>query len=235
MPFEGYPAGPVRWVPLPEPFLQDVLPHVDDLYLLHVLLFAFWYLSWREGRPRYVPEPAFRRLLEWPVWQALGEGAEARLRQSLERAVAEGYLLRGEARDAHGQPVALYFLPSPKGRAAWEALRLGRWRPQPDPDEPVAIDVARPNIFRLYETHIGPLTPLIAERLEQAARTYPHEWIEEAFRLAVERNVRHWRYIEAILRRWYEEGRDDRTPGRRAEASPEKFRDSPYAALYRGE
>ena len=71
----------------------------------------------------------------------------------------------------------------------------------------MALDVERPNIFRLYEENIGPLTPLIAEMLRDAEKTYPADWIEEAFKIAVENNVRRWRYIEAILR-----------PGRRKDA-----------------
>ncbi|MBC7239383.1 MAG: DnaD domain protein, partial [Chloroflexi bacterium] len=70
----------------------------------------------------------------------------------------------------------------------------------------------RPNIFELYEQNIGLLQPLLAQELEEAARDYPPEWIEDAFRIAVERNVRHWRYIRAILERWATEGRDGK-PG----------------------
>ncbi|MGI6380667.1 MAG: DnaD domain protein [Anaerolineae bacterium] len=42
------------------------------------------------------------------------------------------------------------------------------------------------------------LQPLIAEQLQQAEADYPPEWIEDAFRIAVESNVRNWRYIAAI-------------------------------------
>jgi len=143
-PFPGYPSGPVRWVPLPEPFFAQVLPQVDDLALLHVLLFTFWHLSRQEEEPRYVPERAYTRLLQWPTWQG-------RTRQDLERvldhAVEVGYLLRGEARDGQGHTWRLYFLPSPKGRAAWEALQSGHWHPQDHPHRPVHIP-SLPNVWK---------------------------------------------------------------------------------------
>ena len=68
----------------------------------------------------------------------------------------------------------------------------------------------QPSIFELYETEIGPLTPVIAEILIEAVEEYPHEDIVAAFREAAERNVRNWRYIDAILQRWQMEGRSER-------------------------
>jgi DnaD/phage-associated family protein len=65
-----------------------------------------------------------------------------------------------------------------------------------------------PNIYRLYEENIGPLTPLVADMLREAEQTYQSDWIEEAIRIAVQNNVRRWKYVEAILRSWKEEGRD---------------------------
>ena len=71
------------------------------------------------------------------------------------------------------------------------------------------VESERPNIFELYEQNIGLLQPLLAEELEEAEATYPPGWILEAFKIAVEHNVRHWRYIRSILERWDREGRDD--------------------------
>jgi DNA replication protein len=71
----------------------------------------------------------------------------------------------------------------------------------------VQVQVERPNIFVLYEQNIGLLSPLIADELKEAADQYPAEWIEAAFREAVQYNKRNWSYIRAILRRWETEGR----------------------------
>jgi DnaD/phage-associated family protein len=70
-----------------------------------------------------------------------------------------------------------------------------------------SVQVERPNIYVLYEQNIGLLTPLLANELEDAADHYPADWVEDAFREAVQQNKRNWKYIRAILRRWETEGR----------------------------
>ena len=74
------------------------------------------------------------------------------------------------------------------------------------PDE-ARLRVQRPNIFVLYEQNIGVLTPLIADQLRDMEKTYPPDWIDEAFEIAVSRNKRHLRYIQSVLKRWETEGR----------------------------
>lgn len=62
------------------------------------------------------------------------------------------------------------------------------------------------SVFALYEQNIGILTPLIADRLKDAEKDYPQEWIEEAFDVAIQNNARNWAYIQAILDRWKVDG-----------------------------
>jgi DnaD/phage-associated family protein len=76
-----------------------------------------------------------------------------------------------------------------------------------DASQHVQVQIERPNIFVLYEQNIGLLSPLLADELKDAADLYPAEWIEAAFREAVQHNKRKWSYIRAILRRWETEGR----------------------------
>jgi DNA replication protein len=77
----------------------------------------------------------------------------------------------------------------------------------------------------LYEENIGALTPMIAEELKEAEDTYPAEWISDAFRIAVENNVRNWRYVSAILTRWKEKGRDERKNRRDTEKDRRRYTD----------
>ena len=79
--------------------------------------------------------------------------------------------------------------------AAIEGITKGEWRPWPDEEKPVSLLIDRPNIFVLYEQNIGALTPIIADELRDAEQTYPPQWIEEAIKIAVENNVRRWRYV----------------------------------------
>jgi DNA replication protein DnaD len=50
---------------------------------------------------------------------------------------------------------------------------------------------------------------MIAEALKDAETTYDPAWVAEAIQIAIERNKRSWRYVDAILRRWEQGGRDD--------------------------
>jgi DnaD/phage-associated family protein len=104
---------------------------------------------------------------------------------------------------------ALYLLNTPRGRAAAEGLARGEWRPSEE-GTPVELALDRPTIFNLYEQNIGPLTPMLAEHLRAAEAEFPATWIEEAFGIAVENNVRKWSYIQAILDGWQRQGRNDR-------------------------
>ncbi|MDD4873889.1 MAG: DnaD domain protein [Dehalococcoidales bacterium] len=62
------------------------------------------------------------------------------------------------------------------------------------------------NLFKLYETEVGALTPIIVENLKDAINRYPLDWFGFAFREAALLNKRNWRYIQAILERWKIEG-----------------------------
>jgi DNA replication protein len=40
-------------------------------------------------------------------------------------------------------------------------------------------------------------------------RNYPPDWIQEAFEIAVSNNKRALRYIQAVLKRWETDGKDE--------------------------
>jgi DnaD/phage-associated family protein len=219
MPFNGFPAGKVHLTPIPAQFFADLLPEIDNLGELKVSLYAFWFLDHLEGEFRYLTAKDMR---EDKIFMAgMGsseEAAQAALDDALERAVIRGTLIRVQPPEGE----ALYFLNSPRGRAAVEALRAGAWSPAESPHPEIRLDAERPNIFRLYEQNIGPLTPMIAEALREAENTYPMEWIESAIRAAVEANVRKWRYVEAILKSRLERG-DDGTDRAKFEKDRQRY------------
>ncbi len=228
--FAGFSEGPVHWVPLPAPLFQQVVPHITDLNELRAVLYVFWRFAFHEGPVHYLTDADAAE--DDAYWGALGATPEARrpaVRAALDAAVARGVLLAVDATDGSGR--RYYFLNSPKGRAAVQAWREGRWHPETRPSPPPEA-LAQPNVFRIYEENFGPLTPLIADRLRAALAQYPVSWIVEAMALAVERNVRRWRYVEAILERWTTEGRDDRIVERHPEADAAKYKRDPYARFY---
>jgi DNA replication protein len=99
----------------------------------------------------------------------------------------------------------------------------------------IRVLVERPSVYALYEQNIGLLTPILAERLQDAEGRYPQDWIEAAFEEAVTNNKRNWRYIERILERWAAEGKQsgkDRGPVERS-LDPDKYTKGKYAFLFR--
>lgn len=68
-------------------------------------------------------------------------------------------------------------------------------------------------LFLLYQNRIGMLTPLIADAIEKAEKTYSSEWVSEAIEIAAKNGARSWRYCEAVLERWKTEGKTEK-PGK---------------------
>ena len=223
MTFQGFPEGKVHLTPIPAFFFTELLPEIDHLGELKTTFYAFWRLDHKEGAFRYLSYTDFSQDERFMAGMGSDpQDAEAQLSQSLELAVERGSLLRVPVTLEHGEE-SLYFLNSSKGRAAVQAIERGEWRPTGDKLEPVDIWEEAPNIFRLYEENIGPLTPMIAEMLRDAEETYPAQWIEEAIHLAVENNARNWRYVTAILSRWQEKGRDEREDRRDTEKARRRY------------
>ena len=223
MNFPGFPEGKVRLTPIPAPFFSELLPLIDDLAELKLTIYVFWRLDNMEGAFRYLRRQDFladARFLDG--LEVEREAAQEVLDDALRRAVKRGTLLRATATLDEGEE-DFFFLNSPKGRAGARALTRGDWRPTPYSQSPVELYLDAPNIFRLYEQHIGPLTPMISEMLRDAEDSYPHLWIEEAFRIAVENNARNWRYISTVLERWQQEGRDERKDRRDTEKNRRRY------------
>lgn len=226
-PFRGFPEGKVRMTPMPAQFFTELLPQIDHLVELKVTLYTFWRLERMEGVFRYMRRAQFiedENFMQGLVQRLAADSREAgkALDEALDRCVQRGTLLKATISLEEGDD-NIYFLNSPKGRAAVQAVAGGEWRPSGNAEAPLELSLERPNVFRLYEENIGPLTPMIADRLRDAEHSYPSAWIEEAIRIAVENNVRRWSYIDAILTRWREEGRDERKDRRDTEKDRRRY------------
>ncbi|MDX1416430.1 MAG: DnaD domain protein [Candidatus Promineifilaceae bacterium] len=213
--FPGFPEGKQRLTTVPNLFFSELLPAIDHLAELKVTLYAFWALNQQDGRVRFMRLTDF--LNDTIFLKGLGPTtnlASAALMEGIERAVARGTFLHVNIDSADGH-LDIYFLNTERGRSAVEGITRGEWRPWDDDFEPISLMMERPNVFVLYEQNIGALTPLIADELRDAEKTYPNEWIAEAIKFAVENNVRRWRYVVTILERWRQEGRKDDGTSRR--------------------
>jgi DnaD/phage-associated family protein len=229
MVFKGFSGGKAHFTRVPEAFFSDLLPKIDYLGELKVTLYALWRLEHMDAPVRYLVEANF--IEDERFMQGMGstpEEAEAALKESLARGLDRATFLKVTLpRDQEEQDY--YFLNTPKGRAAVRAIQAGEWHPRDEIDPAAVMRPAPPNVFQLYEEHIGPLSPMIAESLRDAEAIYPAAWLEEAIRIAVENNARSWRYVETILRRWEEEGRYEREDRRDSEEDRRKYVEGKYA------
>jgi DNA replication protein len=232
--FSGFPEGEMRMTELPHLFFSELLPAIDHLGELKVTLYAFWALQRREQRFAYLRRDDFAGDSLFMAGMSMaGLSPEQALDESLERAVSRGTLLKAVAPERDGE--AFYFLNSPRGQAALKALQTGQWTPGEEAQRPVELALERPNIFVLYEQNIGPLTPMMADELLEAEKEYPAAWIEEAIRIAVENNVRKWRYVQAILENWRTQGRDEREDRGDTEKARRRYLEGEFADFLKGQ
>ncbi len=197
--FSGFSSG-IEVIPVQ--FYEELLPYIDDIAELKVTVFAFHLLNQFEGEQRFLLRDDFS---EQPHFmEGLSDDPDEAVQlldKGLEAAAERGTLLK-----ALYDEKPLYFLNSPKGRAALARLDEGSWIPDAFLHLSVQSEIFRPTIFKLYEENIGPLTPMIADILRDCEKEYPYEWIKDAIEEAVTNNARSWRYVDSILRNWKENG-----------------------------
>jgi DNA replication protein len=240
--FVGFPDANMKRVILPDLFFSDLLPQIDDLAELKLTLHCFWLLNGQEGEMRYLRGDDLRG--DAVLLTSLNLASDLRtpqqtLADALERAVARNTLLRLDVEvetEAGGDKTVWedwYFMNTVKGRQIVAMIRQGRLHDlHAIAPEEARLKVERPNVFVLYEQNIGVLTPLIADQLRDMEKSYPPEWVAEAFDIAVANNKRALRYILAILKRWETEGKDndekyqrDTPESRRRRYIPDEFSD----------
>ena len=221
--FVGFPDAKMKPVIVPDFFFTDLLPLIDDLAELKLTLHCFWLLNEQDSQLKYLRGADLRT--DETLLRSLNLDNDLRtpqqaLEDALERATARGTLLKleietGEKGDAPEMPSPTvqdwFFINTVKGRQTLALVRQGKLDElrRVLPDE-ARLKVDRPNVFTLYEQNIGLLTPLIADQLRDMEKSYPPDWVDEAFTIAVAGNKRSLRYIQVILKRWETEGKDER-------------------------
>ena len=209
--FKGF-TDSETFTQLPDSFFQ-LLKEIENADELKVTLHLLWRVEHMDSPFRALSEDDFDG-------KELGLGVEE-IKSGLKKAVKRGSLLRVKSE------AAVYFLlNSPRGRAAVQTIESGKWNPE---DAGFSLPVERPNVFRLYEENIGPLTPMIADTLKDAEETYETDWIVNALELAVKNNKRNWKYVEAILKRWKEEGTHGQKDQQNAVKGSERYTNSEFA------
>lgn len=215
--FSGFLDAQREPVEVPRQFFTDLLPEITDLGEMRVTLLLFLLVAERGASETPVPE---RQIIEdrslREAFRVDGiDSSQVRntIANALDRAVARGSLLRVES---HGklQTASWYFIHTRVTRELVAAIARGAISPPREMwTDDTSPEVTREpaSSFHLYEQNIGPLTPLVADRITRAMDTYPPDWIEDAIGEAVTYNRRSWRYIERILETWTQQGRTDRS------------------------
>ena len=211
--FNGFTSSET-FTQVPDSFIH-LVKEINDIAELKVTLYAIWRIEHVEGHFRALCQTDFE---PEPLGMSLEE-----IQIGLEKSVERGTLLRAE----HEADV-FYFLNSPRGRLAAEAFTKGNWRESAKiMSTPIAS--RKSNVFKLYEENIGALTPLLSDMLREAEKNYPSVWFEEAFEIAVSRNIRNWKYVEAILTRWKEKGKDERKDQQDIVKDAKRYTDSEFS------
>lgn len=226
--FQGFSFDKERLTPIPASFFTHALQSVEDLAQLKIILYILWWHSRCETSPPYITFKSFTK--DKIFMSGIGNDKRSQLeslKHGLQLAVEQKILLTASV-TIEKKNEEIFLLNTPEGQSAIGAIQKGNWEATNDETYPIRLDLEFPNVFKLYEENIGPITPIIADALKEMENLYPPAWIEEAFEEAIKNNVRKIRYIEAILQNWQKEGRNDRTDRRRSKKSekeddPERY------------
>jgi DNA replication protein len=232
--FAGFPAR-MEFTPVPNIFLNSVMPEIDDIAELKTTLYIIKTLYIKKGHIRFVTGGELKG--DTSLMKSLkgaGKSPSEALHQALAQAVTRGTLLH-LAGERDGVSEDIYFLNTEANRQNVEKIQSGELvleGMRPREQSPVELE-EQPDIFALYEQNIGVLTPMISDELREAVKLYPEAWIRDAIKEAVSLNKRSWRYMARILERWSAEGKGDGTYRRHPtwRADPDKYIKGPYGHL----
>ena len=228
--FTGFSAD-AGDVALPADFFSELLPLIDDPIELKLTLYLLRAQARSEGPLSFsLDELRLERDLLRVLAIEKPQISATMLQGMIEQMTARGTLLRVVVTQKDDSE-RRYLVNTAAGRQVAADIRAGRRPEEAMAAGPAALRVERPNIFVLYEQNIGMLQPLIVEELKDAEKTYPMEWIEEAFQISVERNARHWRYVRAVLERWAREGKTDGADQEDSESTRRRYVEGKYGHI----
>jgi DNA replication protein len=233
--FSGFP-GRMDFTSIPNIFFSSLLPQITDIAELKATLHVLAAVYRKRGNPRFV---TFSELLgDASLMGGLRGGEEPPdevLRGALKMASERGTFIH-MVLDRDGAAEDVYFLNTESNRQAVVRIQNGelrlsglkaRERAYVEAEEP-------PNIYKLYEDNIGLLTPMIADELRDAEKSYPESWIRDAIKEAVNQGKRKWSVVSAILQRWSVEGKSDGSYQRDTKKTdPDKYIKGKYGHMVR--
>ena len=232
--FSGFPAR-MEFTPIPNYFLNVMLPEISDVRELKTTLHVLAALYRKKGHPRFVSS---QELINndglMKSLKAEDEKPQEALRQALQMASQRGTLIH-IALEKDGSTEDIYLLNTEADRKIAARIESGELKISglKVAEETYVAAEEPPDIFTLYEQNIGMLTPIIADELKEAEKLYPESWLRDAVKEAVALNKRNIRYIMRILERWSTEGKTDGTYQRVSKTDPDKYIKGKYGHMVR--
>jgi len=225
-PFQGFPHRS-EFTSIPNAFFSQLLPQIEDTAELKATLLVFAHIYKKKGSPR------FASLAELAADSGLMAAlkSEEEIGRGLELATERGTLLHIQI-EAEGEAQHIYLLNDEDNRQTLDKIESGQielkgLKAVTKQEQPLEA----PNIFAVYEENIGMLTPLIADELKEAEKTYPAAWIVDAIKEAVSLNKRNWRYIARILENWQAQGKNYGAHRRGSGETPDKYFKGKYGHM----
>jgi DNA replication protein len=233
--FSGFPNR-MEFTPLPNLLFSGLLPQISDINELKTTLHILAVIYRKRGYPRFV---TFRELLGnaslMSSFKGAAEPPDEVLRNALKMTTERGTVIH-IVLDKDGASEDVYLLNTESNRQAVVKIQSGELRLaglNATRQVPVQVD-EQPNIYTLYEDNIGMLTPMIADELRDAEKSYPESWIRDAIKEAVNQGKRKWSVVSAILQRWSVEGKSDGTYQRHPKKTdPDKYIKGKYGHMVR--
>jgi DNA replication protein len=209
--FDGFNKTENTFIEIPESFISKFLPIANSIGEVKLILYFYW-IQEKSGDKfnGLTIENLIADEILLTYFKINIKEPTKLITKALQDLISNLAMLK-HSFEYNGISSDYYFINNDKGRLSAQSLLNGNWHPGNQSNFPIHLVMVTPNIFKLYEENIGPITPILSESLEDAENEYPNEWISEAFKIAIENNVRKWKYIEAVLKRWKEEGKNERT------------------------
>jgi DnaD/phage-associated family protein len=196
----------MSYTPVPNTFINNLLPKMEDIGELKVTLYIIEALYNKKGYPRCVSFDELSANASLISNFKNAEDPQKELKKALKLATERKTIIVLSTENGE-----IYFLNTEADRQAAEKIKSGELKitgVKTIATEMVNME-EQINVFAIYEENIGMLTPMIAEELKDAMKLYPENWIADAIKEAVKQNARKLSYITAVLERWAKEGRSD--------------------------
>jgi DNA replication protein len=212
---------------VPSWFFHDIIQQVKDRNELIILLLIIHLIRQKKVYPGFIAaDEIINDVLLRRNINSNDAGLGRLIDKALSNAVDYGMLLKVTCKTG-GKAKDIYFMNTAGSQNTIDKFNAGKITLKGIESEVAGLSPKEEisNIYSLYEQNIGMLTPIIAEQLKLAEKTYPANWIQDAFHEAVDLNKRNWRYIQRILENWATEGKSDGTNRRNIEKDkdPDRF------------